>query len=98
MEFPINFWFDMAWDPARFSASNLIEYTEDFCNRQFGENHGKAASFILNKYCKYNYRVTPEILSHDTYSVENNEFKSVCDDYKAIEADRLNLYLKMPDD
>ncbi len=96
MEFPINFWFDMAWDPTRFSASNLIEYTEDFCNRQFGENYGRAASFILNKYCKYNYRVTPEILSHDTYSLENNEFKSVCDEYKALEADALNLYLKLP--
>jgi len=96
MEFPITFWFDMAWDPKRFNATNLMSYTEEFCKSQFGEKEAKEAASILNKYCKYNYRVTPELLDTETYSLDFNEFLIVSSEYKSLEADALNQYLRMP--
>lgn len=96
MEFPVSFWFDMAWNPKKFNANNLQTYTEDFCRQQFGEKEAKEAAHILNKYCKFNYRVTPELLDQYTYSMDYNEFKSVTDEYKRLEADALNQYLRLP--
>lgn len=95
MEFPISFWFDMAWDPTRFNANNLEKYTESFCQQQFGEKEAKEAAYILNKYTKFNYRVTPELLDQNTYAIDYNEFKSVKDEYKSLEAEALGQYMRL---
>jgi hypothetical protein len=36
MEYPITFFLDMAWNPERYNASNLIEHSVDFCRSVFG--------------------------------------------------------------
>jgi hypothetical protein len=84
MEYPITFWFDMAWNPKRFNASNLYAYTVDFCRQQFGENQAEEAARILNLYCKYNYRVTPELLNDRTYSLDYGEWQRVVSDYSTL--------------
>lgn len=86
MEYPITFWMDMAWNPARFNPDNLYDHTIEFCREQFGAENAVEAAFILNTYSKYNARVTPEQLNATTYSLDNyNEFKRVLDDYKNLE-------------
>ncbi|WP_321479800.1 glycosyl hydrolase 115 family protein [uncultured Bacteroides sp.] len=99
MEYPIQFFMDMAWNPERFKADNLLKHTEEFCARQFGERYAKEAARLINLYTKYNRRVTPELLNQKTYSLHNyNEFKRVVDDYQALLLDALKLNYLLPAD
>lgn len=97
MEFPINFFLDMAWNPKQFNSKNLFEYTEKWASVQFGEQHAKEIAKLLNTYPKYNRRVTPEMLDSKTYSLENyNEFENVVNEYKSLTLDAYRIYNEIP--
>ncbi|MDR3118930.1 MAG: glycosyl hydrolase 115 family protein [Mediterranea sp.] len=97
MEYPIQFFLDMAWNPDRFNENNLLEHTTAFCARQFGEPYAEEAARLINLYTKYNRRVTPELLNAGTYSLHNyNEFKRVTDEYNALLLDALKLNYLLP--
>jgi hypothetical protein len=97
MEYPISFFLDMAWDPAKFNAQNLLTHTENWCAGQFGQPYAKEAARIINLYTTYNRRVTPEMLNDRTYSLENyNEFENVTTDYRNLALDALRLYYTIP--
>jgi hypothetical protein len=98
MEYPVTFWFDMAWDPARFNAGNLLQHTERFCARQFGEEHAREAARLIDQYTRFNRRITPELLNENTYSLRNyNEWERVKDEYRTLSLDALRLYHQMPE-
>lgn len=42
-EFPTDFFLNMAWNPERFNADNLQDYTRNFCKQQFGEKYAAEA-------------------------------------------------------
>jgi hypothetical protein len=93
MEFPISFFLDMAWNPNRFNANNLQQWTEQWCTQQFGKKYAAGTARLLNLYTQYNSRVTPELLNEKTYSLENyNEFETVVNDYKNLALDAFRLY------
>ena len=96
MEYPITLFLDMAWNPKRYTADNLLEHPRGFCARQFGEGQADEAARILNLYSKYNGRVTPEMLDRHTYNIETGEWKQVADEYRKLEADALRQYLSLP--
>ena len=96
MEYPITLFLDMAWNPKRYTADNLLEHPRGFCARQFGEGQADEAARILNLYSKYNGRVTPEMLDRHTYNIETGEWKQVADGYRKLEADALRQYLSLP--
>ena len=97
MEYPISFFLDMAWDPTKFNAQNLVSHTENWCAQQFGTQYAKEAARIINLYTKYNRRVTPETLDDKTYSLDNyNEFEKVTADYRNLALDALRLYYTIP--
>lgn len=96
MEYPITFFLDMAWNPDRFQANNLQEHTESFCREQFGTTYAKEAARILSLYPKYNRRVTPEMLNHQTYSFNYREWEKVVNEYNALARDADNLLQEMP--
>ncbi len=99
MEYPISFFLDMAWNPENFNANNLVEHTEKWCARQFGDVYAKDAARMINLYTKYNRRVTPELLNADTYSTVNyREFDRVVRDYKQLEKEAFELYNRLPTD
>lgn len=99
MEYPIQFFLDMAWNPDRFNENNLLEHTEAFCAEQFGKQYAKEAARLINLYTKYNRRVTPELLNAKTYSLHNyNEFKRVTDEYNALLLDASKLNYLLPAD
>ncbi|GHE35184.1 hypothetical protein GCM10017764_18040 [Sphingobacterium griseoflavum] len=98
MEFPISFFLDMAWDPDRFHATNLLSYTKDWAEQQFGKAHAHEIARLLDLYTKYNHRVTPELLDHRTFSLNHyNEFQQVVDAYKDLLLDAMRLYNMLPD-
>lgn len=96
MEYPITLFLDMAWNPKRYTADNLLEHPRGFCARLFGEEQADEAARILNLYSKYNGRVTPEMLDCHTYNIETGEWKQVADEYRKLEADALRQYLSLP--
>ncbi len=96
MEFPIDFWFKEAWNPAQFSADNLMAYTEDFCRQQFGEAAAKEAARILNLQCKYAHRRTAEQMEKNTYNLASGEWDARLAEYKILETEALAQYLTLP--
>lgn len=95
MEYPITLFLDMAWNPTRLTAANLLEHTHRFCAQQFGEEQAKEAARILNLYSKYAGRVTPEMLDSKTYNLETGEWKQVSDEFVKLEAEALRQYLAL---
>lgn len=95
MEYPIQLFLDMAWNPEKYAdPKSLMEHAELFCNGIFGNNEqalkagfAKQAADYLTRYTKINGRVTPEMLTARTYNLEVGEWKKVVNEYKALEAD-----------
>lgn len=96
MEFPIDFWFKMAWNPSQFNANNLMAYTEDFCRQQFGEKYAKEAARILNLQGKYVHRRTAEQLDANTYSIKTGEWQERLDEYQKLQSDAEALNEQLP--
>ncbi len=86
MEFPIEFFLDYAWNPNRWPAEKLGDYTRLWAEKQFGSpNHTSAIADILTKYTQYNARRKPELLTPDTYSLTNyREAETVVAEYNDL--------------
>lgn len=98
MEFPIDFWFKMAWNPDQFNAGNLQAYTEDFCRQQFGDKYAKEAARILNLQGKYVFRRTAEQLDANTYKLKTGEWQERLDEYQKLKADAEALNEQLPEE
>ncbi len=91
MEFPIEFFLDMAWNPEKFNAENLQDYYVDWSKENFGNQFTEEIAEILKLYTKYNARRKPELLDAKTYSITNyNEADQVVVDYQKL-AEKANL-------
>ena len=93
MEYPIQLFMDMAWNPSQYNADNLLGHTHDFCAESFGEDHAEEAASILNLVCKYNGRITSEMLDATVYTCD--EFEQVVNEYRALETRALRLFLEL---
>ncbi len=98
MEYPIQFWFDMAWNPEEFTADNLAEHSVRFCASVFGEKYAEEAARLLRTYAKLNHRVTPEQLNDQTYSMNYGEWERVVGEYNQLVQDVEALEKQMPAD
>lgn len=96
MEFPIDFFLDYAFNPDRWPAEKLPEYTRLWAEQQFGPEYAADIADILNKYTKYNGRRKPELLA-DTYSLINyREAETAVDDYNKIAEKADKIYKAIP--
>ncbi len=85
MELPISFFFDFAWDPDAIRADDLPDYYVSWAKQQFGNHYAKEIAGLLSLYTKYNARRTPEMLTPETYSIENyREADRISDEYKQL--------------
>jgi hypothetical protein len=69
MEFPIEFFLTMAWDPAAMDVRALQGYTSRWAAREFGAEHADEIAALVDGYTKLNRHRTPEMMSPDTYSL-----------------------------
>ena len=95
-EYPMDFFLRMAWNPTVFNENNLDGYARQFCGQQFGAAAATEAAEIISAYCKYNGRVTAEMLNDRTYNLASGEFSEVRDAYLALEAKAQRQYLSLP--
>ena len=97
MEYPIQFFLDMAWDPEAYNPQNLTQHTVDFCRTVFGEEYADEGARLLRTYAKYNRRRTPESLDDETYSLANyHEWEQVTAAYNQLALDAHALENKLP--
>jgi len=85
MEFPIEFFLTMAWNPARWPHDQLAAYSEQWASRNFGPDHAAGIAALINGYSKLNGRRKPEMLAPDTYSLINyHEAERVRDEWRKL--------------
>ena len=112
MEYPIQLFMDMAWNPKEYSQQTVTDHTRRFfgsiltplCLPRGGATEasprgglvGVEAADIYNRNCQYMARVTPEMLDATTYNVETGEWRQVADDYQRLELRALRLYQDIP--
>jgi hypothetical protein len=97
MEYPISFFLDYAWNPDRWPAEKIPEYSRQWAAQQFGPEHAAEIAEMLTSYTRYNSRCKPELLNENTYSLTNyNEFERVVTDYNTLKGNAEALYNKMP--
>ena len=93
MEYPIQLFMDMAWDPKKYDVDHLLDHTCDFCAESFGADQACEATQLLNLVSKYNGRITSEMLDAKTYTTQ--EFAQVVADYQALEARALRQFITL---
>ncbi len=95
MEYPIQLFMDMAWNPVTYNQDNLLCHTRQFCASCFGDDQAEEAAGILNLVSKYNGRITSEMLDATTYTTA--EFRKVVGEYQALEARALRQFITLPE-
>jgi hypothetical protein len=97
MEFPIQFFLDYAWDPSKWPAERLPEYTRLWAQQQFGAAHATEIANVVTKSLEYAGRRKPELLAPETYSLANyREAETVVAQYATLLADAERLSQAMP--
>ncbi len=112
MEYPIQLFMDMAWNPKEYTQQTVTDHTRRFFSSvltplclprggvteasPWGGLVGVEAASIYNLNCQYMARVTPEMLDAQTYNLETGEWRQVADDYQRLELRALRLYQDIP--
>ena len=97
MEFPIQFFLDYAWDPTRWPAERLPEYTRQWAQQQFGAAHAAEIADVVTTTLKFAGRRKPELLAPETYSLANyREAETVLAEYEALSTKAEALAREMP--
>jgi hypothetical protein len=97
MEFPMEFFLSLAWNPARWPKESIGEFTRLWASREFGPQYAKEIADIVSRYTKYNGRRKPELLEPNTYSLVNyREADTVAADFHAIASKAEDIYEKLP--
>jgi hypothetical protein len=92
MELPTQFFLDYAWDPSRWPAERLPEFTRRWAEQQFGSEHASAIAAVLDDYARFSARRKPELLTPTTFSLTDyREAETVTAEYARLvaEADRI---------
>lgn len=97
MELPISFFMDYAWNPKAIEAADLSGYYQKWSRQQFGEYYPKEIAELLALYTKYNARRIPEMLTSETYSLENyREADRVVEEYQELLKKSTTIYRQLP--
>jgi hypothetical protein len=97
MEFPIEYFLSLAWNPERWPHDKIAEFGRLWAEREFGPTHATEIADIVAKYTKYNGRRKPELLEPGTFSLENyREADSVLADWQALTERAEDIYRKLP--
>ena len=96
MEYPIQLFLDMAWNPKEYNLQTVTDHTRRFFSSVLNGSDAEEAADIYNRNCQFMARVTPEMLDATTYNVETGEWRQVADDYQRLELQALRLYQDIP--
>lgn len=97
MEYPTEFFLDMAWNPRRFNADNIGNYPRQWAEKQFGEKYAREIGNLLSAYTKFNARRKPEMITSETYSLINyQEAETVVNEFNQLTAEAQRVGKLLP--
>jgi len=98
MEFPIEYFLSLAWNPQRWPHDKIGEFGRLWAEREFGAAYAADVADIVAKYTKYNGRRKPELLEQGTYSLENyGEADAVLAEWRTLTERAEQIYKRLPD-
>ena len=97
MELPIDFFLNLAWNPAAWPLERLPDYTRLWAEREFGAAQAASIASIVERTTLLNARIKPELLTPDTYSLVNyQEAERVMEDWIQLRADSDRVSARLP--
>lgn len=98
MEFPIEFFLRMAWNPEYWNKDRIVSFGRCWAAREFGEEHASEIEELLSWYTRHNGRRKPEHQDHTTYSqLHYREADRIREEVMAYTERVEQLYARMPE-
>ena len=69
LEYPLDFFMDMAWAPEKMTPAALAAYPQEWAAQQFGADLGAEVGELLTIYSKLAARRKPELVNESTYAL-----------------------------
>ena len=97
MEYPIDFFLNMAWDPTLMDTEALANFGLKWASQQFGKKHAKEIADIVEGYTRHNGRRKPELVASSTYSIYvYDEAHRISEELAALELKAESIYQDLP--
>jgi hypothetical protein len=97
MEYPIEFFMRMAWNPEQWPKERIPEFSKLWAEREFGAEHASEIAELMTGYTRHNLRRKPELQDASIYSQLNyDEANRVTANIKKLRNKAEALYTKMP--
>ena len=97
MEFPTEFFLNMAWNPDAWPKERLPEFGRLWAEREFGAEYAEEISALIRAYTRQNGRRKPELMSPDTYSLLHyHEAERITAEMNSMVKRAEELYQKIP--
>ena len=97
MEYPIEYFLRLAWNPEAWPKERIPEFSKLWAAREFGPEHASDIAELMTGYTRHNLRRKPELQDENTYSqLHYNEANRVTANIKALRTKAEALYEKMP--
>ncbi len=97
MEYPIEYFLRMAWNPEQWPKERIPEFGKLWAEREFGAEHAAEIAELITGYTRHNLRRKPELQDETTYSQLNyDEANRVTENIKSLRTKAEALYSKMP--
>ncbi|WP_235536908.1 glycosyl hydrolase 115 family protein [Sphingomonas sp. Root241] len=92
MEFPIDFFLKMAWNPEAMTAQKLAAFPRDWASATFGSSLGPVIGDLISDYSRLAARRKPELVNWDSYRLgeatpnilDGGEFGAIVDEWDAL--------------
>jgi hypothetical protein len=99
MEFPIEFFLDLARTPERWDKDHLDDFTELWATREFGPEHAHEIASLMSAYAKFNGRRKPELIDPTTFSLtQDREAERIDEAWRTLTARAEKLNTQLPAD
>ncbi|HSX50570.1 MAG TPA: glycosyl hydrolase 115 family protein [Cellvibrio sp.] len=97
MEYPIEFFLRMAWNPEAWPKERIPEFARLWAEREFGHTYAQDIADIMTGYTRHNLRRKPELQDATIYSQLNYaEADRVTAEIKSYAARAEKIYAQLP--
>ena len=97
MEYPIEFFLRMAWNPSEWPKERLEEFGQLWAAREFGPKYAAEIEDLMTGYTRHNGRRKPELQSPETYSLINyHEADRIAAEMKSLVEKAESIYQQLP--
>jgi hypothetical protein len=97
MEYPIEFFLNMAWNPEQWPKERIPEFARLWAEREFGPTHAKDIADIMTGYTRHNLRRKPELQEANIYSqLAYDEADRITAEIKSYAENAEKIYARLP--